>query len=1306
MANTIQQKFGTAAPASDALAKGELAIRFVAADHTASSSSKLYFGEGDSANLRQFGFGIAGDSGQHGIAIGENFTITGGNALTTAVSGDAVTINHDDTSSQSSVNNSGQNFIQDITLDTYGHVTGITSATASGSSYDGDIADLDIDGATDIGAAIVDADLFIIDDGANGTNRKTTATRLKDYMYLTLRADLAIAETDPVTFASVNIGADSDGSDRQIVFGHSTLKSTIGIDDSADVFAINTDANFEVGNDLEIDASGNVAINHGNLVVPNGEVQTPNIGFSDGTNAMVINSSGEVTFPQPATFSGTITGTRLDIDTNMVLNGTKIAMNSGTLELDSAADIKLDAGGGDIFFIDDGTTFGSATNNSGNLILKSGTTTAATFSGADVTFAGDVSAGSNSLTATGSSNSFGATSFNDANITNVGSIALDTITNDGTDITLDSSNDIVIDAAGGNIEFKDAGTAQLTIDMDGTGGDIDVNLMVDGDDLVFNQYDGTEVFRIKDNATMTGTSLSLSGSLTTSTINGPGSGAGITFDTSGSYGFLFTPANNELIIGDSAGNDGWAFTEMNGNIQYINSKSNNGSSGYGFRDNNGTMQVKNSGGDWANFASSGGEANQNAFNTVSVSGQSDVVADSATDTLNLAAGSNITITTTAGTDTVTIASSGGTSVSGTDNRLVRMNGGSGLQDSGITIDDSDNISGVGTFSCGLLDNGTSDMRTGGKLFVDTDADADDNTADSATGRLAIGAGNDLNLYHGGTNSYIVNKTGNLYIHSETDNSDIVFTGEDGSSGITALTLDMSDAGAATFNSKITAVGTSVFTNLDISGDVDIDGTLETDALTIGGTTSVAFTSSDHSKLDGIASGATANAGTVTSVGLNPGTGLDAGSAITSSGTISISLDLSELADGTADIDSNDEVIYLDNGTEKRKAFSELKLSQFNNDASFVTDANVTHRTITAGGNTLANGEALDFVAGSGISISESGGDVTIAASGGGGSTSPSGSGSVSGNNAEIQFNDDGSFASDGSLVWDGTKLIIEVATDDTAALKLKCTEDTAEDGPRLDLERSAGGSSQAGDGDEIGRIRFNADKTNGSLITYAALEGGIVDNSDSTADGIMRVGIRRQGGYEADFFNIGCSSTGGNRAIFAGTTNEVDIGTSSKTFKTAYSRTYVGHDGAQNQTGTTDGMNFVTGNSIDVTVSSAGGIVFEMRALNLSDENLKDNISQYNTGLSMINQLTPKSFTIKDKVGTSIKDRTGFIAQDVEKISSDYVEESNYTEGDTKFLALSQNFNDELIAAQINAIKELSAKNDALEARIAALEAK
>jgi len=37
-----------------------------------------------------------------------------------------------------------------------------------------------------------------------------------------------------------------------------------------------------------------------------------------------------------------------------------------------------------------------------------------------------------------------------------------------------------------------------------------------------------------------------------------------------------------------------------------------------------------------------------------------------------------------------------------------------------------------------------------------------------------------------------------------------------------------------FSHLIEAPGTSIFTNLDISGDVDVDGTLETDALTIGG----------------------------------------------------------------------------------------------------------------------------------------------------------------------------------------------------------------------------------------------------------------------------------------------------------------------------------------------------------------------------------------------------------------------------------------------------------------------------------------
>lgn len=55
----------------------------------------------------------------------------------------------------------------------------------------------------------------------------------------------------------------------------------------------------------------------------------------------------------------------------------------------------------------------------------------------------------------------------------------------------------------------------------------------------------------------------------------------------------------------------------------------------------------------------GAEVNQNTFSTITVAGQSDVVADAKADTLTLVAGTNVTITTNAATDTVTIAATGG-----------------------------------------------------------------------------------------------------------------------------------------------------------------------------------------------------------------------------------------------------------------------------------------------------------------------------------------------------------------------------------------------------------------------------------------------------------------------------------------------------------------------------------------------------------------------------------------------------------------------------------------------------------------------
>jgi hypothetical protein len=57
-----------------------------------------------------------------------------------------------------------------------------TNKTITASSNSVGLATLDIDGGTDIGAALADADLFIVDDGAGGTNRKVAASRIITYV--------------------------------------------------------------------------------------------------------------------------------------------------------------------------------------------------------------------------------------------------------------------------------------------------------------------------------------------------------------------------------------------------------------------------------------------------------------------------------------------------------------------------------------------------------------------------------------------------------------------------------------------------------------------------------------------------------------------------------------------------------------------------------------------------------------------------------------------------------------------------------------------------------------------------------------------------------------------------------------------------------------------------------------------------------------------------------------------------------------------------------------------------------------------
>ena len=110
---------------------------------------------------------------------------------------------------------------------------------------------------------------------------------------------------------------------------------------------------------------------------------------------------------------------------------------------------------------------------------------------------------------------------------------------------------------------------------------------------------------------------------------------------------------------------------------------------------------------------------QNVFSTFAVSGQSNVVADSTSDTLTLVAGSNITITTDASTDSITINSTASGSgdvvgpASATDNAIVRFDSTTGklIQDSGITIADGASGTLSGSNSGDVTLSGTPDYIT-------------------------------------------------------------------------------------------------------------------------------------------------------------------------------------------------------------------------------------------------------------------------------------------------------------------------------------------------------------------------------------------------------------------------------------------------------------------------------------------------------------------------------------------------------------------------------------------------------------------
>ena len=207
--------------------------------------------------------------------------------------------------------------------------------------------------------------------------------------------------------------------------------------------------------------------------------------------ATTVDINGNVDVSGTLAVAGVLTGASLDISGDIDVDGTS---NLDIVDIDGAVNIAADvtiASTNKILFNDasqfihgsSATVLSIAATDEIDL-----TATAIDINGA-VDVSGNLSVGGN-LDVTGSFD------MSDANITNIGSIALDTITSDATDITLDAAGDIILDAGGANVLIKDDGTTVL--DINNASSDVNLTVSVADKNFAIKGTDGASAITALD----------------------------------------------------------------------------------------------------------------------------------------------------------------------------------------------------------------------------------------------------------------------------------------------------------------------------------------------------------------------------------------------------------------------------------------------------------------------------------------------------------------------------------------------------------------------------------------------------------------------------------------------------------------------------------------------------------------------------------------------------------------------------------------------------------------------------------------
>ena len=146
--------------------------------------------------------------------------------------------------------------------------TGVWQGTAINDTYLGTIDNankvslsaLNIDGGTDIGAALANTDEIIVDDGGGGTNRRCDMSRVKTYIYGAMSGDATAGSGGAVTLAASGVSAGTVGSSTAIPIitvdakGRVTNTSTTAVDSTT---IANGSASVAVASNGPITSTGN-----------------------------------------------------------------------------------------------------------------------------------------------------------------------------------------------------------------------------------------------------------------------------------------------------------------------------------------------------------------------------------------------------------------------------------------------------------------------------------------------------------------------------------------------------------------------------------------------------------------------------------------------------------------------------------------------------------------------------------------------------------------------------------------------------------------------------------------------------------------------------------------------------------------------------------------------------------------------------------------------------------------------------------------------------------------------------------------